>query len=589
MINNYRAEQAYQNAIRYKYADSIVYLRYAQVLHRTGKYGDAFKNYNIYLKKDSASEIAQNGIIACQQIAKWKTLPAPYIVKRADIFNVRMTDNFSPALINSDADALAFTSSRQFNKKVVMKNNTITGLPNNNIYMSRKNAAGKWEKPDLLSPEINTLNEDEGVCSFSEDGKIMYFTRARQVQDHEIGTEIYSSNRAGGTWSTPQKIKIFADSTVSVAHPAMAPDGQTLYFVSNAKNGLGGKDIWKAKLENGVCKFIENLGLEINTTGDEMFPTVRADGTLYFSSNGLPGYGGLDIFKATPKKDGGWVVVNMGAPINSPSDDFGMTFAGKSEKGFFSSNRNDNKGYDAIWSFELPELAYSLEGKVVDEKGNVIPDATIRLVTNVGLNARVQSKKDGTYRIKLDKNMDCVMMASARGYLNQGNKLSTQGLTSSKTFTVDFQLSAISKPIQIENIFYEFGKWDLTPASESGLQVLVKILKDNPNITIEVSANTDMVGSNTSNKILSEKRAKSVLDYLITSGIAPDRLTSVGYGEEKPVVVDADLAAKHPFLKENDVLDENYVLKLTPEQQEIANKINRRTEFRVVKTTYKLY
>ena len=589
MINNYRAEQAYQNAIRYKYSDSIVYLRYAQVLHRAGKYGDAFKNYSIYLKKDSANEIAQNGIIACQQMAKWKALPAPYVVKRADMFNVRMTDNFSPSFLSSDADVLAFTSSRQFNKKVVMKNNTITGLPNNNIYMSRKNAAGKWEKPDLLSPEINTLNDDEGACSFSEDGKIMYFTRARQVQDHEVGTEIYSSNRAGGIWSTPQKIKIFADSTVSVAHPAMAPDGQTLYFVSNNPKGLGGKDIWKAKLENGVCKFIENLGPEINTAGDEMFPTLRADGTLYFSSNGLPGYGGLDIFKATPKKDGGWVVVNMGAPINSVSDDFGMTFAGKSEKGFFSSNRNDNRGYDAIWSFELPELAYSLEGKVVDEKGNVIPDATVRMVTNAGLNARVQTKKDGTYRIKLDKNMDCVMMASARGYLNQGNKLSTQGLTSSKTFTVDFQLSAISKPIQLENIFYEFGKWDLTPASETGLQVLVKILKDNPNITIELSANTDMVGSNASNKILSEKRAKSVLDYLIAAGIAPDRLTSVGYGEEKPVVVDADLAAKYPFLKENDVLDENYVLKLTPEQQEIANKINRRTEFRVVKTTYKLY
>jgi len=589
LINNYRAEQAYQNAIRYKYSDSIVYLRYAQVLHRAGKYVDAFKNYSIYLKKDSANEIAQNGIIACQQMAKWKALPAPYVVKRADMFNVRMTDNFSPSFLSSDADVLAFTSSRQFNKKVVMKNNTITGLPNNNIYMSRKNAAGKWEKPDLLSPEINTLNDDEGACSFSEDGKIMYFTRARQVQDHEVGTEIYSSNRAGGIWSTPQKIKIFADSTVSVAHPAMAPDGQTLYFVSNNPKGLGGKDIWKAKLENGVCKFIENLGPEINTAGDEMFPTLRADGTLYFSSNGLPGYGGLDIFKATPKKDGGWVVVNMGAPINSVSDDFGMTFAGKSEKGFFSSNRNDNRGYDAIWSFELPELAYSLEGKVVDEKGNVIPDATVRMVTNAGLNARVQTKKDGTYRIKLDKNMDCVMMASARGYLNQGNKLSTQGLTSSKTFTVDFQLSAISKPIQLENIFYEFGKWDLTPASETGLQVLVKILKDNPNITIELSANTDMVGSNASNKILSEKRAKSVLDYLIAAGIAPDRLTSVGYGEEKPVVVDADLAAKYPFLKENDVLDENYVLKLTPEQQEIANKINRRTEFRVVKTTYKLY
>ena len=340
---------------------------------------------------------------------------------------------------------------------------------------------------------------------------------------------------------------------------------------------------------SGECKFIENLGPDINTSGDEMFPSVRADGTLYFASNGHAGFGGLDLFKATPKKDGGWIVENMGAPINSSADDFGITFSGNDPKGFFSSNRNETKGNDAIWSFELPELAYSIEGKVVDEKGNVLPDAVIRMVSNTGVNARVQAKKDGTYRIKIDKDMDCVMLASSRGYLNQKNNLSTQGLTDSKTFTINFQLSAISKPIEIENIFYEFGKWDLTPASENGLQVLVKMLNDNPNITIEISANTDFVGNNESNKILSQKRAKSVVDYLISKGIAKDRLTSVGNGEEKPVVVDADMAKKYKFLKEDDVLDESFVTKLTPEQQEIVNQINRRTEFRVLKTTYKLY
>ncbi|HET7733064.1 MAG TPA: OmpA family protein, partial [Paludibacter sp.] len=299
--------------------------------------------------------------------------------------------------------------------------------------------------------------------------------------------------------------------------------------------------------------------------------------------------GGLDVFKATPQKEGGWIVENIGEPINSSADDFGMTFAGSSEKGFFSSNRGDAKGYDAIWSFELPELAYVVEGKVTDEKGTPIPEATIRLVSTSGLNSRAQSKKDGTYRIKLDKDMDCVMMASSRGYLNQQNNLTTQGLTSSKIFTVNFKLSSITKPIEIENIFYEFGKWDLTPASTTGLQVLVKLLKDNPNITIELSANTDFVGNNEANKALSQKRAKSVVDYLITAGIAADRLTAVGNGEEKPVVVDANMAKKYPFLKENDLLDEPTVLKLTQEQQEITNQINRRTEFRVLKTTYKLY
>jgi peptidoglycan-associated lipoprotein len=588
LTNQGRAEQAYLYAIRYNYPDSIVYLRLAQVLQQNGKYADAAKNYTIYLDKDSSNIIAQNGIISCEFAAEWKNAPTRYTVKRSADFNARRSSSFSPAFMGTGSDILVFTSNRPSDKKIIQKNSAITGLPNNDLFMSRKNASGKWEAPEGLEGEINTIN-DEGVGSFSPDGKIMYYTRSPYVADGARGTDILQTNRAGGTWSTPQKIKIFKDSTISVAHPAMSPDGQTLYFVSDSKRGLGGKDIWKATLVNGECKFIENLGPDINTPGDEMFPTVRADGTLYFASNGHPGFGGLDIFKATPKKDGGWKVENMGSPINSSGDDFGITFSGNEEKGYFSSNRSETKGNDAIWSFELPELAYSIEGKVTDEKGTPLPDAVIRMVSNTGVNARVQAKKDGSYRIKLDKDMDCIMMASSRGYLNQKNKVTTQGLLDSKSFTVNFQLSAITRPIELKNIFYEFAKWDLTPASENGLQVLVKILKDNPNITIEITANTDYVGNNAANKILSEKRAKSVVDYLITKGIETERLTAVGNGEEKPVVVDANLAKQYTFLKENDVLDENFVTKLTPDQQEITNQINRRTEFRVLKTTYKLY
>jgi Outer membrane protein and related peptidoglycan-associated (lipo)proteins len=589
LTNNNRAEQAYINAIRVKYTDTLVYLRYAQVLQRIGKYAEASKNYAIYLKKDSSSILAKNGILACKNVSDWKKIPTRYTVKKADLLNVRMADNFSPAYMGTDAEAIVFTSTRQANKKTLSKNNQITGLPNNNLFVSKKNASGKLEKPELLAEELNATNDDQGACCFSTDGKIMYFTRSRQVVNSQTGTEIMYSNRAGGTWSTPKKLKIFSDSTVSVAHPAIAPDGSTIYFVSDNKNGLGGKDIWRATLDKGECKYIENLGPEINTPGDEMFPTVSANGTLFYSSNGKPGYGGLDLFRATALKDGGWEVANMGEPLNSMGDDFGMTFEGKSEKGFFSSNRGDTKGYDGLFSFELPDLAYVLEGKVTDDKDYPIPDATVKLVSNTGMNARVLTKKDGTYRIKLDKDIDCVMLASARGYLNQQNKLTTQGLTTSKSFGVNFKLSSISKPVQIDNIFYEFGKWDLTPSSTAGLQVLVKILKDNPNITIELSANTDFVGNNEANKILSEKRAKSVVDYLIAAGVAADRLTAVGNGEEKPVVVDASLARKYPYLKENNVLDEVFVTKLTPEQQEVVNQINRRTEFRVLKTTYKLY
>ena len=345
----------------------------------------------------------------------------------------------------------------------------------------------------------------------------------------------------------------------------------------------------ESKTGNGECKYIENLGPEINTPGDEMFPSVREDGVLYFSSNGRVGYGGLDIYRATPRKEGGWIVENMGEPINSNNDDFGITFESGFNKGYFSSNRNEIRGYDNIWSFELPVLTYFVQGKVLDEKNNPVPDAVIKLVSNNGLNERVQAKKDGSYKIKLDKDQECVMLASARGYLNQKNEVSTAGATESQNLEVNFKLSTISKPIKLENIFYEFAKWDLTPESESGLQVLVKILKDNPNITIEISANTDFVGANVANQILSEKRANSVVNYLIKAGIAPQRLTSVGYGEENPVVVDAQQAQKYPFLKENDVLTENLVQNLTSEQKEIVNQINRRTEFRVLKTTYNLY
>ena len=588
LTNQARAEQAYLNAIRNNYPDSIVFLHYALVLQRNGKYAEASKNFQIYLKKDSTSVVAINGIKVTKLLAEWTKTPSRYVVKRPKEFYMQRTSSFSPAFIGSSNEALVFTSTRRLNKKTVQKNSAISGMPVNKMFTTRKNAAGKWEAISQLEGEVTTLN-DEGICSFSDDGKIMYYTRSPYVANGERGTDIFYSNRAGGTWSTPQKIKIFNDSTVSVAQPAISPDGQTLYFVSDAKNGLGGKDIWKGTLSSGECKYIENLGKEINTPGDEMFPTMRSDGTLYFSSNGHTGFGGLDIFKATPLKDGGWKVENMGPPINSIADDFGMTFADKAENGCFSSNRNETKGYDAIWSFELPVLAYILEGKVIDEKGNVIPDATVRMVSNSGINARVQTKKDGAYRMKLEKDIDCVMQASARGYLNQKNSLSTQGLTDSKTFTINFQLSSISKPVQMGNIFFEFGKWDLTSTSETGLQALVKLLNDNPNITIEISAHTDFIGNNEANKILSEKRAKSVVNYLITAGIVADRLTSVGYGEEKPVVVDANIAQKYPFLKENDILNENNVLKLTPEQQEQVNQINRRTEFKVIKTTYKLY
>ena len=599
LLNNPRAEMAYRNAIQNNYPDSSVYLRYAQVLQQNGKYADAIKNYEMFLSYDTTNIVGKNGLLSLQSVDGWRSSPTRYQIAKVADFNPRRSASFSPAFMSSSGDALAFTSMRSTANKKTKKTQGITGMPLSKMYMARKNAAGKWEKPELIEGEVNSQHDD-GVCSFTADGRAMYFTRAVQNSQSDAGTVILVSQRAGGSWSEAQQLKRFSDTTISVAHPAISPDGETLYFVSDAPDslgGFGGKDIWRAKVSGTECTFIENLGPDINTSNDEMFPTLRADGTLYFSSNGHPGYGGLDLYKASPYDEGKrWTVTNMGSPINSPRDDFGMTFAGTSDAGFFTSNRPDSRYntqiYDAIWSFELPELVYAIEGKVTDASGEVIADATVRMVGNNGTNARTQTRKDGTYRFRLDKDVDYVMMASARGHLNNKNEASTHNLSESagsKIYTADFQLVSISKPVQMDNIFYEFGKWDLTPNSEEGLQSLVKLLNDNPNITIELSAHTDYVGNNAANIELSTKRARSVVDYLIKSGIDAERLTAVGYGEEKPFVVDIATAKKYPFLKEKDELHESFILTLTSEQQEQANQINRRTEFRVLKTTYKLY
>ena len=594
MTNHNRTAFAYQNAIRNNYSDSIVYFYYAQTLQKDGKYADAAKNYEIYLEHKPENVAAQNGLLASKMATEWKNNPTRYKISKPKEFNVRRYSTYAPAFVGTSTDMLIFTSSRSSDKTKKTKNNAITGMPNSNMYSIRKNATGKWEEPEMLAAEVNDPSGENGVCAFNPDGKIMYFTSVKKT-DSDAGAQIMASNRAGGAWSEPKPLKIFEDSTITVAHPTISPNGERIYFVSDAPNGFGGKDIWTAKLEGDECKYIENMGPEINTEGDEMFPMMRYDGVLFFSSDGHPGLGGLDIFKASllaqeeNQQGPRWAVENMGVPINSQWDDFGITFAGKTESGYFSSNRNERQGYDMIWSFELPELAYVIEGKVMDDKDGILPDAVVRMVGNDGTNARVQVRRDGTYRLKLNKNANYVMMASARAHLNQSNEFNTQDLSDSQSFKFDFHLTPVFKPVQIENIFYEFAKWDLTSNSEAGLQALLKLLNDNPNITIELSAHTDYIGNDAANKTLSEKRAESVLKYLVAHGVAKDRLTSVGYGEERPFVVDVFTARKHSFLKENDTLSEDFILNLTPKQQEIANQINRRTEFKVLKTTYNLY
>ena len=586
LINNTaKATSAYMNAIRYDYPDSTVYLRMGQMLQKTGRYPEAIKNYDIYMENDPSNLLAINGIQGCELAPGWKKNPTRYEVRRMDKFNSRRGE-FSPMLAGDKYDQLYFASSRSKDKDA--KVSAITGQNNNNLFLVKQDEKGAWLAPVELEDEVNT-EYDEGTPSFSPDGNTMYYTYCAQDPEGPRTAEIYISTRSSAKWGKGTRATIVKDSVTALGHPSISPDGKYLYFVSDAVGGFGGKDIFRARVAGNDFGPMENLGEEINTPGDEMFPYVRDSVTLYFASNGHPGMGGLDLFKATQDSTGKWKVENLGAPINSMADDFGITFAGKEERGFFCSNRNDARGYDHIYSFERPTITIFIEGIVNDVDEYPIEDATVRIVGKDGLNVKVPVKKDGTYRVELERDIRYVMMASARGYLNQNYELHTGPEEKNETYIVDFFLSPISKPVVIDNIFYDFDKATLRPESKKALDEMIKMLNDNPNVTIELGAHTDRKGTDQYNERLAQRRAQSVVDYLIAGGIEAARLEAKGYGESVPKMINKKMAKQFDFLKEGDVLTEEFILALPPEQQEIADQINRRTEFKVLRTNYNLF
>ena len=591
LINNTpRATSAYMNALRYEYPDSIVNLRLGQMYQKTGKYGEAIKYYNEYLLAEPGSSLAFNGITGSEQAQEWRQNPTRYIVKRMEKFNSRRAE-FGPMLYGENYDQLYFASTRTpkgAGKDKEETINAITGQRNNDLYLVKQDENGVWQAPIELEDEVNT-EFDEGTPSFSRDGNTMYYTYCAQDPEGPRTAEIYISTRSSAKWGKGSRAAIVKDSVTALGHPAISPDGKYLYFVSDAIGGYGGKDIFRSRVMGNDFGPMENLGPEINTPGDELFPYVRDSVTLYFASDGHPGMGGLDLFKATLDSTGKWYVENMKAPINSMGDDFGITFEGNKEKGFFSSNRNDARGYDHIYSFELPIITVFIEGIVSDVDENPIEDAVVRIVGKDGLNEKVLAKKDGTYRVELERDIKYVMMASARGYLNQNFELKTGPEEKNETYVVDFFLSPISRPVVIENIFYDYDKATLRPESKKALDDMIKMLNDNPNVTIELGAHTDRKGSDRYNERLAQRRAQSVVDYLIAGGIKTDRLEAKGYGKSVPKVINKKMAKSYDFLKEGDVLTEEFILTLTPEQQEIADQINRRTEFKVLRTNYNLF
>lgn len=579
-----RASAAYQNAIRYGYPDSMAMLYLGQTLQAEGKYKEAIAAYEDFLATSpKASRIAETGIAGCRIGAKAKENPTRYVVKNAKLFNSRRAD-YSPMFLDKSHDVLYFTTT---NEKVTGNHRSeITGMKKSDIWWSHKNERGEWMRPEPVEGELNTEHE-EGIMSFSPDGSTMYLTRARREPNAHTGVEIYTSQRSDAKWSAPVKFDITADTLSNYGHPAVSPDGEWLYFTSDMPGGFGGKDIWRINLKERAGS-LENLGEFINTEGDEEFPYVRSDSLLYFSSNGHAGLGGLDIFRARRTPSGGWMVENMGIPVNSAADDFGITF-GDGESGFFSSNRTDGRGYDHIFSFVLPDLKINISGMVLDKDEEPVPNSIIRIIGNDGSNQRAVGKSDGSFSFPLQRGVKYVMLAGARGYLNAKQEFEADNAEEDAEYNVDFILASITKPNVVDNIFYDFDKATLRPESKTALDSIVQVLHDNPNVTIEMASHTDRWGSEEYNINLSQRRAQSVIDYLIEAGIKPDRLQPQGYGKSRPKVITKRLAREFPQFKEGDVLNEEYIEALSEEDQEVADQINRRTEFQVLSIDYNIF
>lgn len=582
---NARASAAYQNAVRYGYPDSTALLYMAQSLQAEGKYQAAINAYNDYIATSPKdADMAETGIAGCRMGIDIKKNPTRYVVKNAKLFNSRRAD-FAPMFLDKSADALYFTTT---NEKVTGSHKSeITGMKKSDIWVARKNERGEWQRPEAVEGELNS-EYDEGIVSFTPDGQTMYLTRARREPNSNTSVEIFTSQRSDAKWSAPVKFEITADTLSAYGHPAVSPDGNWLYFTSDMPGGFGGKDIWRINLEERAGS-LENLGEFINTPGDEVFPYVRADSLLYFASNGHAGLGGLDIFKATQRPSGGWSVENMGSPVNSSADDFGITF-GEGESGYFSSNRGDGRGYDHLCSFVLPDLKITISGMVLDRDEEPVPNAVIRIIGDDGSNQKATGKVDGSFSFPLQRGVRYVMLAGAKGYLNARQEFTSDTAEEDADYNVDFILASITKPNVVDNIFYDFDKATLRPESCVALDSIVQVLHDNPNVTIEMASHTDRWGSEEYNMNLSERRAQSVIDYLIAAGIKPDRLQPQGYGKSRPKVITKKLAREFPQYKEGDVLTEEYILALPEEvDQEIADQINRRTEFQVLSIDYKMY
>ncbi|MGN0086346.1 MAG: OmpA family protein [Alloprevotella sp.] len=583
-----RAVGSYQTAVRYGLTDTITYLHLGDVLRQMASYKAAAQAYEAYLDAHPGDSAALLGLKSAQEAPAIKQRGSAYTVKLEKQFSSSRAD-YCPALWGEDKDQQLYFSSNR-SQAVGDELSNITGQRNCDIFCVKKDEKGKWKPVETIEGDLNTAY-DEGACSFSPDGKTMYLTVCPTHPQYPRMAEVWTSQRGDAAWSKPQKMEITADTLSSYAHPAVSPDGRWLYFTSDMPGGYGGTDIWRVRIGEHGQGGVENLGADINTPGDEKFPAFRPNGELYFSSDGRGGLGGLDLYRATEDTlRHRWNVQPLPYPMNSNGDDFGITFDGLHNRGYFSSSRSTGgRGWDKIYSFSYPEHLKTVKGWVYEQDGYELPDAQVYMIGSDGTNLKFGVRSDGSFEQPVTSGVEYLFLATCKGFLNCREELRPDSVEEERQYVLQFPLPSISVPVLVRNVFYEFDKADITENSAAALDRLTTLLKENPNITIELAAHCDNRGNDDYNLRLSQRRAESVVRYLTEHGVEADRLTPKGYGEHVPKIVNRKLLETYPFLHENDTLTEAYILRLSPEEQEICHALNRRTEFRVLRTTYGLF
>lgn len=559
------------------------YLHYGDVLKRNQKYEEALECYNTYSELVPDDPRGQRSADDIAKIKEWLEYPSKYEVTRVKALNSKASD-FGIAWMTASFNDVIFSSTREGG--VAKEKDAITGQHFADFYYSRQDKKGNWDKPELVDEEngINTKGS-EGVPFFTATFSDVYFTRCPNDKKRQSGCQIMKSKRTGTSFSEATVVEIEGvDSLDIVGHPTLTSDESIMYFTADRKGGFGGKDIWVTiKGEDGKFSRPFNLGEVINTKGNEMFPFLRNDTTLYFSSDGHGGMGGLDIFMTTIDTAGNWSEPeNLRHPINSIGNDFAIVFHPEEERGFFASNRDSRNGQDDdIYYFMEPPILFTVNGTIKNRNSlQFVSGANVSIAGTDGTKATTLSSDKGAFQFNegvLKLNNIYVITIDKNNYFTMTDTISTVGLEFSRDFTPSYEIEMIpTGAVVLPEIQYELGKWDLRPQFEDSLQGLIEILQVNPNITIELGSHTDNRGSEASNDILSQKRAQAVCDYLVIRGIDPLRLTAKGYGERVPRTVDG--------VK----LTEQYINSLpTEEQKERAHQFNRRTEFKVLSRDYK--